>query len=1151
MAKNILNQLLEKRINSKAKAKAKTLTAATPTVDDPTLQTWIKEVSSTVKDIASSSVRRSDLVRANIATIANGELQNALSPPEEVNLTVPAAVLNLTASGAYSSNTLTWETRPSKFFGQNNIYRSDVDDFGTATHIGSTLGDVYTDYVGNNIKAYYWVRTISKFGVEGELSPSVYAETAIDVGYVLQQLEGQITLSQLDQILRGEISSISDIANGLQEEARLRVLELAALADQLRQESIDKAQEIQDRIDGVNNQIQQQIIGLNDGITTEVNSRIDAEQQIINALEAYKLSNDNSVAAVINKVDIATSTNEVQALAISGLQANFETVSEELSVKADISNLTLAENKIAEVDGKVVAATENITALGTRMGTVEGAVSSKLEASALNNYYTKTESDDKATTIAAGEVSKYDANLVIGGSNLLKNSNFERELGSSNWSANDLGSNFVKQQDAVHGTVLKCVTGSLTHDWVDIEVGATLVYSALVRTPVDRSMHLMVPLHCWAGKDNVQQGKYEVLKKSHDVIPAGVWTKIWVVIKLTGDANSFKPFIYDTTPLDGFEIAWTKLEKGNKATDWTPNNSEVQQSINANASAIQSTNADVSRIDGVVTSQASSISSLQSSLSEVDTKANTAINNAATAQQTANTAVTKADATAVIAQNLQASLDNTNATIANNYYTKADTLSAITSASSQLSASFDTAINSVGVIKDTRHDNQPPSWYWTNYPHRTEKEFKYSGALGIPQATVDTLGVLETTVPWIDQTGGAIQQRFTWNDSAYALTRCSISDSAWSVWASALNEVKNTVDRKLDASIISNYYTKAEADNVIAGKVEQFSSSVLTSNENLFKGNILYVYKEYAAGISSFNYSDYWVIDAAAGNCNWISLGLGVSPQTMNDNGLYGGAVTVSMDYLMESGDPEALPDMYFGYGYQTFVHSQKGPHALYTWYRIYTTFYTNPNHLLYSPHLGVGGIVGRICIRNLKIERGNMTAYSVDVRETTQSINGIEAVKTVTIDNNGVMSGYGLISELKNGQVTSSFGVNADTFYIGSPNNNKKPFIHRNDWSVINGVWVPPGTYIDTALIANATISNAQVGDLSADKITAGNIAADRMRANILAATEGQFTSISAITGTIGVLRTATSGARTEIRDNLIEVYDSAGRVRVRMGVW
>jgi hypothetical protein len=44
---------------------------------------------------------------------------------------------------------------------------------------------------------------------------------------------------------------------------------------------------------------------------------------------------------------------------------------------------------------------------------------------------------------------------------------------------------------------------------------------------------------------------------------------------------------------------------------------------------------------------------------------------------------------------------------------------------------------------------------------------------------------------------------------------------------------------------------------------------------------------------------------------------------------------------------------------------------------------------------------------------------------------------------------------------------------------------------------------------------------------------------------------SLSAITATIGTLRTAESGARTEIKDNLIEVYDASGQLRVRLGVW
>ena len=44
---------------------------------------------------------------------------------------------------------------------------------------------------------------------------------------------------------------------------------------------------------------------------------------------------------------------------------------------------------------------------------------------------------------------------------------------------------------------------------------------------------------------------------------------------------------------------------------------------------------------------------------------------------------------------------------------------------------------------------------------------------------------------------------------------------------------------------------------------------------------------------------------------------------------------------------------------------------------------------------------------------------------------------------------------------------------------------------------------------------------------------------------------SLSAITATIGTLRTATTGARTEIADNLITVYDSGNVLRVRLGVW
>lgn len=60
-------------------------------------------------------------------------------------------------------------------------------------------------------------------------------------------------------------------------------------------------------------------------------------------------------------------------------------------------------------------------------------------------------------------------------------------------------------------------------------------------------------------------------------------------------------------------------------------------------------------------------------------------------------------------------------------------------------------------------------------------------------------------------------------------------------------------------------------------------------------------------------------------------------------------------------------------------------------------------------------------------------------------------------------------------------------------------------------------------------------------DKITTGTITASKLNVSTL----------SAITANIGLLRTATSGARTEIENNQIRVYDSAGTLRVRMGIW
>ena len=74
----------------------------------------------------------------------------------------------------------------------------------------------------------------------------------------------------------------------------------------------------------------------------------------------------------------------------------------------------------------------------------------------------------------------------------------------------------------------------------------------------------------------------------------------------------------------------------------------------------------------------------------------------------------------------------------------------------------------------------------------------------------------------------------------------------------------------------------------------------------------------------------------------------------------------------------------------------------------------------------------------------------------------------------------------------------------------------------------------------------------VTGDTLCDNNVIVNRMlSAKAITADKLDVNELSAITANIGLLRTATSGARTEISNNLIEVYDNNGKLRVRMGVW
>lgn len=88
--------------------------------------------------------------------------------------------------------------------------------------------------------------------------------------------------------------------------------------------------------------------------------------------------------------------------------------------------------------------------------------------------------------------------------------------------------------------------------------------------------------------------------------------------------------------------------------------------------------------------------------------------------------------------------------------------------------------------------------------------------------------------------------------------------------------------------------------------------------------------------------------------------------------------------------------------------------------------------------------------------------------------------------------------------------------------------------------------------LSPTTTTINGKYLHVTGQTVFDNNVIVSRMlAAKAVTADKLAVTSLSAITAKIGTLQTATSGARTVIMDNLIEVYGSDNKRYVRMGVW
>ena len=152
-------------------------------------------------------------------------------------------------------------------------------------------------------------------------------------------------------------------------------------------------------------------------------------------------------------------------------------------------------------------------------------------------------------------------------------------------------------------------------------------------------------------------------------------------------------------------------------------------------------------------------------------------------------------------------------------------------------------------IPDTRNDNQPPTWYWTNYPKQTVTEFKTARALGLNGSVY---AALETRVAFVNASGGAIFQTASLSDGkvwrrksdtahTYANGVYTYTRDQWTDWVQdetvdgaqakadavkKIAEAAKTLAERTEADFTGYKRTAAERDKAVAEELKTAKAQV-------------------------------------------------------------------------------------------------------------------------------------------------------------------------------------------------------------------------------------------------------------------------------------------------------------------------------------
>ncbi|MGG2098152.1 phage tail protein [Acinetobacter haemolyticus] len=821
----------------------------------------------------------------------------------------------------------------------------------------------------------------------------------------------------------------------------------------------------------------------------------DAPDSVPQSLYDSVAANASALTALDSKVTQQGNTIESNSNQLTTLNNKMTIVEGQVATKAEANALNLLDSKVTTIDGKVATNTNSISSLTGRMTTVENGLSTKVEASTLNNYYTKTQTD----SAIAGGITTYNASLKIGTANHAKNSTngqmFTGYAGTSVTRTTDLSRDLL--QGAINPPFrLKFTGGSQTTKTTPvIAVGklAECVLSFKVKNegPEPITFNFNGFNHPITGA-----GQSPIYLKGKASVAVGEELEVAVHGRMRADYDwlQFQIRVANLSYTEANVILTDiMLAEGNAQAAWTEPYQNVSDSISANATAIQNTETRVTNVEGAVTSQGSSITSLNNSLSTTN-------NNVTAAQNAANAANTLAggkgkvlfqSAAPAAADRLSQNLwiDTTNnantpkrwngsAWVVVTDKAATDAATAAANALTQLQTKADASAVSALESRTTAAEGNISSLS----SQTTILNNKVATAENNITANTNSISTLNNKVT-------VAENQIAAQSTAISKVEASIGSSG--VGGSLANDyyLANPADWKSYYNYNMAIYFKTVTDGKVGNTVFRKDSSVPSACYQFNRGAVPNT-KKYkisawiratsdSTGTLGFNYA--YTTDAnpvfteasGPGGAGYSSLSTFTVPKTN------------VWTYVERVADLTAQAYNQLRFGFFVGHTGSAG-----TWelqgFKVEEVI-PEPDLTPYATASALNTLDAKVTLVDGKVStqassitslQTSVNGHTTSINNNTASIDGVKAVKTLTVDQNGVISGYGLVSEIINGQVTSSFGVNATNFYIGPPSSNKKPFIVTTVPTTINGTQYPAGTWIDTAYIASATIKNAHIQD-------------------------------------------------------------------------